>query len=168
MADKTVMTKENLKQAFPDLYQSIEQDAYDNGLAEGLTRGKEEGLTTGAECERSRIRGVESQVLPGHEALIQALKYDGKSTEADAALAIVKAEKELRGAALADFRSDGPAPLTPSTPPVSEPSAKTAEKELESIIAEKRKNNPDLTYSKAFAEAQKEHPDLVKLYRKEV
>lgn len=48
----------------------------------------------GAEAERERILGVQAQgaKLPGHEALIARLVADGKSTAAEAALALVDAE----------------------------------------------------------------------------
>lgn len=50
--------------------------------------------TDGATAERERILGVQAQgaKLPGHAALIARLVDDGKSTAADAALALVEAE----------------------------------------------------------------------------
>jgi len=52
--------------------------------------------TEGATAELGRIRDVRAAALPGHEALIEALAFDGKTTGADAALAIIKAERESR------------------------------------------------------------------------
>lgn len=55
---------------------------------------REEGAKAGAEAERKRIQDMEAQSMPGHEALIQGLKFDGKTTGDMAAAAILKAEKE--------------------------------------------------------------------------
>ena len=65
----------------------------------------------GATFERERIRAVEAQSMPGHEALIQALKFDGKTTGAEAAIKVLAAEKTLRSTSLQNFRADAPAPL---------------------------------------------------------
>lgn len=53
----------------------------------------------GAQDERDRIADVRANTLPGHEALVAAAEMDGKSTGADVAIAIVKAERELASAA---------------------------------------------------------------------
>jgi hypothetical protein len=53
----------------------------------------------GAKAERERIASVRAQAMPGHESLIAQMEMDGKSTGADAAMAIIGAEKEmLKGA----------------------------------------------------------------------
>ncbi len=57
----------------------------------------------GALAERQRIAGIEQAALPGHEAIIAAHKADGSKTPADAAFAIIQAEKAqatARGASL--------------------------------------------------------------------
>lgn len=65
----------------------------------------------GATAERERIQAIEATAIPGHEALIASLKFDGKSTAGDAALAIVAAEKKARTANAAALASDAPQPL---------------------------------------------------------
>jgi len=65
----------------------------------------------GAAAERARIQAVEGQLIPGHEALIQGLKFDGKSTAGDAAIAVNAAEKNLRTQQAAASASDAPPPL---------------------------------------------------------
>ncbi len=69
-----------------------------------------------AAAERQRILDVEAQALPGHEALIAQFKADGKTTGPEAALAVLNAEKKLRGNAAADLAADAgtPVPATPS------------------------------------------------------
>ena len=78
---------------------------YDQGFAAGQAIGRAE--------ERSRIASVEAQSLPGHEALIQVLKFDGKTTGEDAALQILAAEKAKQQAWQANLAADAPAPLPP-------------------------------------------------------
>lgn len=65
----------------------------------------------GASAERERIQGIEAQAIPGHDALIASLKFDGKSTAGDAAMAVLAAEKQTRNAQAAALASDAPAPL---------------------------------------------------------
>lgn len=66
----------------------------------------EEGRVAGAASERQRIQDVEAQTLPGHDALIQALKFDGKTSGAEAAVAVLGAEKAKRGQMLANLQAD--------------------------------------------------------------
>lgn len=62
----------------------------------------------GAVAERERIQGIEAQLIPGHEAVINKLKFDGTSSPGDAAKAIVCAERNLRQAAINANASDAP------------------------------------------------------------
>lgn len=74
----------------------------------------------GASAERARIQAVEEQSLPGHEALINTLKFDGKSGPGDAAMAINAAERAQRTSRAAALQGDAPAPL-PLAPTASAP-----------------------------------------------
>ena len=65
----------------------------------------------GASQERQRIQSVEAQAIPGHDKLIAALKFDGKSTGGDAAMAVLAAEKQSRTTAASALASDAPNPL---------------------------------------------------------
>ena len=65
----------------------------------------------GAAAERERIQAIEATAIPGHEALIAALKFDGKSTAGDAALAVLAAEKKSRQAQASALAGDAPNPL---------------------------------------------------------
>lgn len=68
-------------------------------------------MAVGAAAERERIQAVESQLIPGHEAVINTMKFDGKSTGGDAAQAVLAAEKKLRMSAVEKLASDAPAPV---------------------------------------------------------
>lgn len=67
-----------------------------------------------ASAERERIQSVEAQAIPGHDKLINTLKFDGKSTAADAAMAVLAAERNSRTSAAAALASDAPAPVPAS------------------------------------------------------
>lgn len=68
-------------------------------------------MQIGADAERERIQSCEDAALPGHEKTVNAMKFDGKSTGADVALAIVQEEKSLRVQHLNDFHANAPQPL---------------------------------------------------------
>jgi signal peptide peptidase SppA len=67
--------------------------------------------TDAASAERARIQAVEAQAIPGHDALIASLKFDGKSTAGDAAMAVLAAEKTARTSYAKALVADAPAPL---------------------------------------------------------
>lgn len=115
-------TREQLQAEAPELLQSI--------LAEGHTAG--------ATAERARIQGIEAQAMPGHQALIDALKFDGKSTGADAAMAIVAAEKAQRGAQAAAMAADAPAPLAQIPAPAVQTTAAARDAATEGLPVEDR------------------------------
>jgi hypothetical protein len=102
------VTAESLKTAYPAIVQGIEKAAFDNGYSAGLTKGTEDGLKAGADKERLRIQAVENNLLPGHEALIFQMKFDGVTTGEQAAVKILHAEKALRETKLQDFTADKP------------------------------------------------------------
>lgn len=62
----------------------------------------------GAARERARIQSVEEQLISGHETLIQALKFDGKTSGAEAAVKVLAAEKEMRSKMMANLKADAP------------------------------------------------------------
>ncbi|MBZ5707489.1 MAG: hypothetical protein LAN63_19265 [Acidobacteriia bacterium] len=98
-----IITKENFASAYPELFASIEKEAFEKGLSEGMEKGK----LSGAGSERERIKGVEDQLIPGHEDLIASLKYDGKTTGPEAAVMVLKKEKELMASRHEDLIEDG-------------------------------------------------------------
>ena len=65
----------------------------------------------GAKQERERIQAVEGQLIAGHEAVINTMKFDGTSTGGAAAMAIVAAEKKARQAHIDASVKDAPDPV---------------------------------------------------------
>jgi hypothetical protein len=76
----------------------------------------DDGFKAGAESERARIQAVEEQAngMPGHEELVARLKFDGKTTGPEAAVAIIAAEKKKLAAIAADLRADAGTPTVNS------------------------------------------------------
>lgn len=87
------MTLEEFKAAHPELFTAIDTAAFERG----------------ATAERTRIQGVEAQALPGHEALVATLKYDGKTTAGDAAIAVNQAQRAKLGAVAVNLAADATA-----------------------------------------------------------
>lgn len=77
----------------------------------------------GATAERERIQAIEAIGIPGHEVLINTLKFDGKSTAGDAAQAVLAAERQVRTSAAAALAKDAPAPLPHSPAATVQPDA---------------------------------------------
>ena len=67
--------------------------------------------TEGAEAERGRIQAVRQQAMPGHDALVERLAFDGQTTGPEAAVQILAAERARASAAGAERRADAPAPV---------------------------------------------------------
>lgn len=83
-------------------------------------------IAQGASAERARIQAVEGQLIPGHEALIQNLKFDGKSGAGEAAVAVLAAEKTTRTKQAAALASDAPKVLPLEPKATDEPKATTS------------------------------------------
>lgn len=63
-----------------------------------IEKVKADAYTAGATAERERIKAVESTPLASaHKDLIATMKFDGKSTQAEAAVAVLAAEEKVRG-----------------------------------------------------------------------
>ena len=85
-----VMDLEKLKSDFPDLVQTIRNEALNEGAAK----------------ERARIQAIEEIAMKGHEALVNAAKFDGVTTASMLAIQMIKAEKARSVTMLADRAED--------------------------------------------------------------
>lgn len=95
------MNREELEQNHPALVAEIRAEATAAATAEGAT------------AERTRIQTVLEQSMPGHEALVQKLAFDGKTTGPEAAVQVLNAHRAvLKGAASAHFADAPPAVAT--------------------------------------------------------
>jgi|GEM_PF-3851914 capsid assembly protease len=110
---------EELQGKYPKIYQAV----FDKGHAEGLNAaegkandkalkdGIAQGRTEGAQAERDRIKAVEDQLIPGHEALIETLKFDGSTTGEQAAVKVLQSEKTMRADLAQKLKDDAPDPV---------------------------------------------------------
>jgi flagellar biosynthesis/type III secretory pathway protein FliH len=113
-----ILTKAEFIATHTELYAEITNESYQKGFSEGLEKGKADGLASGAEAERNRIKGVEAALIPGHEALIGALKFDGKTTGPDAAMQVIEAENKVRESELDKLKSNTIKPAPHAAAPV--------------------------------------------------
>lgn len=95
------MTPQEFKAAHPEAYAQI--------------------ITEGATAELTRQQAVRAASLPGHDKLIEQLAMDGKTTGPEAAMAVLAAERGLRGAQQQARAADLPAPVRQEPAPTSEP-----------------------------------------------
>jgi hypothetical protein len=108
------ITREQLAAEAPELLAAIQAEARSAGAA--------------AEC--ARIQSVEAALIPGHEALIASLKFDGKTSGGDAALAVNAAERALRSKASTQLGADAPQPVPQAATPAVEPPARKEDTSL--------------------------------------
>lgn len=102
------MDKDKLQKDHPDLAESIK--------SEGFQAGYTEGLKEGSDVERKRIEEVQAQSIPGHEDLIEKLKFDGKTTGPEAAVQVLAAEKQKLKGVSAQISKDAPDPVPDQVP----------------------------------------------------
>lgn len=106
-----------------------------------------EFAAVGATAERDRIVGVRKQALPGHEALVEQLAMDGKTTPAEAAMAVNEAQRAATASAAAAHRADAPAIVKPGAAPEDKPGKTKAEMTAE---AEKYAAENKVSFVEAF------------------
>lgn len=92
------MSADNVKKYFPDVAAAL--------IAEGKTAGKAEGVTEGQKAEHDRLAAIDKLAMPGNEAIIAAHKADMTKTAADAAIAIVEADKAARASRMEALKTD--------------------------------------------------------------
>ena len=96
---------------------------------------KAEFTALGAQQERDRIAGVRAQGLPGHEALIDKLAMDGKTSPGEAAMAVNAAQREAMNATAKALDADAPAAAKASAAPDDKPAADTPQAVAARMVA---------------------------------
>ncbi|WP_127804136.1 S49 family peptidase [Hydrogenophaga sp. NH-16] len=106
---ETTMDLKTLAEQHPDLLATIQADA----------------RAAGAKAEQDRVAAVRAQSMKGHEALIERLAADGKTTGPEAAMAVLAAERAAQEAAGKAFvETDAPEPAKTSAAPSDKPKTK--------------------------------------------
>lgn len=112
----STMDMKDLKEQHPALFAQIETEN-----AAAVAAASSAASVSAAAAERDRINGVRATALPGHEKLVETLAFDGKTTPAEAALAVNAAHRASITAAAAAHDADAPKAL----PHAAAPSDKT-------------------------------------------
>ncbi len=102
------ITVDTLAKDAPELLAQIQ--------AEAKKAGYDEGVKEGAKLEVERIKTVLAQTMPGHEALVEKLAFDGETTGPEAAVQILAAEKKIRENKKEDLDADSVAPVDNAEP----------------------------------------------------
>lgn len=74
----------------------------------------------GAATELARVKAVRQQTMPGHEALIDKLAADGRTTGPEAAMAVLEAERGRMKAAATSRSADAPKPVASAPAPAAD------------------------------------------------
>jgi capsid assembly protease len=129
------ITREQLAAEAPDVLSAVQ--------AEAVT------------AERQRIKDVQAQLIPGHEAIISQCIENGSSA-GEAAMAVNAAERQARSKQAADLRADAPAPLPLApTDTVDKPAAKAMTKhELDAAAKAHMAAHPGTDYVSAVKAVQ--------------
>lgn len=121
-----------------------------------IDAARADGHAAGAAAERQRITDVRAQSLPGHEALVERLAFDGVTTGAQAAAAVITAERERITAQGTALRNEAPQPLAlvPGAT-VTKPEGKAMSKtELDAAAKKYQAANPGTDYVSAVKAVQ--------------
>lgn len=115
MTDKASAQAPEITQAFIAANHPDIAEAFRNEGAEASKNDNESALSAaraeGATAENERVQAVQAQLIPGHEALIQTLMFDGKTSGPEAAVQIVNAEKTARGNVMTSIKTEAPKPV---------------------------------------------------------
>jgi len=113
--EKAIMDLKEMKEKYPDLYAEAVAIGKDEGIKEGKAIGLQavttEAATAASAAETQRIKDIEALSIPGHEAMIAEMKFDGKTTKAEAAVRILQAEQGVARAAAEALKADGVRPV---------------------------------------------------------
>jgi ClpP class serine protease len=168
---KTFATEAEYKAALDAEYKRGQEAAAPS--AAEIDKIKADARTEGATAERDRIKAIESTPLASsHKELISTMKFDGKSTSTDAAVAILAAEEKVRGNKEKELAEDAGNGVAASAADAAKEAEEKKKREvaaagakdedpmalsskITSHIAEAAKNGRKVTYAQAAAEVSK-------------
>ncbi|SFG29814.1 signal peptide peptidase SppA [Duganella sp. CF458] len=137
---------------------TISRESLERDHAALFAQMRSEFITAGATAERERILGIEAHSMPGHEALIAALKADGKTNPDQAAAQVLAAEKGKLKTTAAALAADAPAPVPAAAEPVpaAKPQAGDIAARASAIVAEAKTAGREVSFAAAAAQAARE------------
>lgn len=132
------MKPEEIKTKYPEAYKAIFAEgaakaAEDMMPTEDCEKKKMDAKQEGAVAERGRIKAVLDlgAKMPGHSDLVNALAFDGKTTAAAAAIALVDAEGAKKKGVLEALKGAAPAmAASPAAPDIEKPAAEAEDTTL--------------------------------------
>lgn len=176
--DKPEITREMIAEQYPAIAEAFREEGRKAASADkeqaveaAKKAAYEEGFAAGAAAERERIKAVQDQLIPGHEALIEELKFDGKTTGPEAAVKVLAAERAARRNALETRRKEAVEPVEPAVEPAAQPKAEDDPRPLEEQCKERWNNDPKLRsefgddYDRYLAYAKAEAAGRVRIFR---
>lgn len=165
------ITVELMKEKYPDIVSELTTQAFQDGVVKGsdkaFAKGREEGLSEGKGLERERIKAIEAMSMPGHEKLIETMKFDGETEGNEAAVKILQAEKGRMATMMDALRKDGSyiAPDPAISGAEGEAETKPQEKFMDKV--EKYKAEHNCKMSVAVKAIARSHPALHAEYIRE-
>lgn len=127
------MDIKTLRAEHPEIVSELTREITEAVSATVRAAAFEEGRAAGVAAETQRIKDIEANALPGHDELVASLKFDGKTSGAEAAVQILRAEKAKGATRLAAMREDATAVAAvaavaaPAAAPVDDGTLKTDE-----------------------------------------
>lgn len=121
--NNAMITKEKVSAEYPEIAEAFRAEGR---ASVDVSAAKTEAAT----AERDRIKGVFAQAMPGHEAIVEGMAFDGKSTGGDVAMAIVAAEKKTRATIHTNMRTEAPAAVNAAASSTGNGSAETSNQNL--------------------------------------
>lgn len=122
----------------------LTRDTLASGNATLFKALQDEFTAAGAKAERERIQAVRAQGMKGHEALIETLAFDGKTTGPEAAMQVLQAHRKVVGDAAAAHFNDAPKAVAGSSSaaaPDAQGAAKTRQQKADEATAYANQNN---------------------------
>jgi signal peptide peptidase SppA len=127
-------------QGNPDMETNVTRESLQKDHAPLYAALQAEFTALGATQERERQAAVRATLVPGHEALVETLANDGKTTAAEAALAVNTAVRAAHTAAARQHADDAPAAVRSSAAPADKPTKTKQEQVVEAQAHAKAKN----------------------------
>lgn len=135
---ETALTAALIAENHPDVFRAIQEQ--------------------GAKTERERIQGVFSLFRTGREKLVTEFMFDGKSTKADASVAILDADDAKKETYLKALKDDASAIKVPHAEP-GNMAAASGEKKIEELANAYKKEN-GCSDKEALLAVSKQNPEL--------
>jgi ClpP class serine protease len=125
-------------QGNPNMEATVTRESLQKDHAPLFAALQAEFTAMGAQQERERIAAVRATAVPGHEALVETLAFDGKTTAGEAALQVNAAVKAAHLAAAAAHTKDAPPAAPGAAAPKDTPVTKAEQVAKAQVVAKEK------------------------------